>query len=62
VIIKNNCKGMKRNEVGDNIMLEKAVHCKKSLSISPSPAGMSLTKLTLTGNYLIIPGQGDFGK
>jgi hypothetical protein len=53
---------MKRNEVGDNIMLEKAVHCKKSLSISPSPAGMSLTKLTLAGNYLIIPGHGDFGK
>ncbi len=26
------------------------VHCKKGLPISPSPAGMSLTKLSLAGN------------
>ncbi len=26
----------------------------------PSPAGMSLTKLSLAGNNLIIPGQGEF--
>jgi hypothetical protein len=25
-------------------------------------AGMSLTKLSLAGNNLIIPGQGEFGK
>jgi hypothetical protein len=30
--------------------------------IFPSPAGMSLTKLFLAGNNLIIPGQGEFGK
>jgi hypothetical protein len=34
------------------------VHCKKSLAAFPSPAGMSLTKLSLAGN---IPGQGEFG-
>jgi hypothetical protein len=28
----------------------------------PSPAGMSLTKLSLAGNNLIIPGQVEFGK
>jgi hypothetical protein len=27
-----------------------------------SPAGMSLTKLSLAGNDLIIPDQGEFGK
>jgi hypothetical protein len=37
-------------------------HCKKRLTIFPSPAGMSLTKLSLTGNNLIIAGQGEFGK
>ncbi len=38
-------------------------HCKKSLAISPSPAGMSLTKLSLSlaGKNLIIPDQGEFG-
>ncbi len=38
------------------------LHCKKLLAIFPSPAGMSLTKLSLAGNNLIIPGQGEFGK
>jgi hypothetical protein len=28
---------------------------------SPSPAGMSLTKLSLVGNTLIFPSQGEFG-
>jgi hypothetical protein len=36
-------------------------YCKKSLVISPSLAGLSLTKHSLAGNYLIIPGQGEFG-
>ncbi len=36
-------------------------HCKKNLAISPSPAGMSLTKLSLAGKNLIIPDQGEFG-
>jgi hypothetical protein len=30
-------------------------HC-----VFPSPAGMSLTKLSLAGNNLIIPSQGEF--
>ncbi len=38
------------------------VHCKKWLSVFPSPAGMSLTKLSLVGNNLIFPGHGEFGK
>jgi hypothetical protein len=38
------------------------VHCKKWFAIFPSPAGMSLTKLSLVGNYKIIPGRGEFGK
>jgi hypothetical protein len=45
-------------------------HCKKRLIIIPSPAGMSLTKLSLAGNnytlsgreLLIIPGQGELGQ
>ncbi len=28
----------------------------------PDPAGMSLTKISLAVNNLIIPGQGEFGK
>ncbi len=36
-------------------------HCKKRLAIFPSPAGMSLTKLSPAGNNLIIPGRGEFG-
>jgi hypothetical protein len=38
-----------------------APHCKKRLSFFPSLAGMSLAKLSLAGNNLIIPGQGEFG-
>jgi hypothetical protein len=34
----------------------------KNLTIFPSPAGMSLTKLSLDGNSLIIPVQGEFGQ
>jgi hypothetical protein len=37
------------------------VHCKKGYPFFPSPAGMSLTKLSLDKNNLIIPGQGEFG-
>jgi hypothetical protein len=38
-----------------------SIHCKKSLTIFPSPAGMSLTKLSLAGNNFIVTGQGEFG-
>jgi len=34
----------------------------KSLVVFLSPTGMSLTKLSLAGNNLIVPGQGEFGK
>ncbi len=36
------------------------VHCKKRFAIFPSPAGMSLIELSLDGNNLIIPAQGEF--
>jgi hypothetical protein len=39
-----------------------AIHCKKRFAVFPSPDGMSLTKLPLGGNKLIIPGQGEFVK
>jgi hypothetical protein len=32
-------------------------HCKKRLASFPSPGGMSLTKLSVVGNNLIIPNQ-----
>jgi hypothetical protein len=38
------------------------LHCEKKFTIFPSPAGMSLTKLSLAGNNLIILGQGEFGQ
>ncbi len=38
------------------------VHCKKRSGVFPSPVGLSLTKLSLAGKNLIIPGQGVFGK
>jgi hypothetical protein len=38
------------------------LHCKKRLTIFPSPAGMSLTKPSLGGNNEIIPVQGEFGQ
>jgi hypothetical protein len=38
------------------------LHCKKKLAIFLFPAGISITKLSLAANNLIIPGQGEFGK
>jgi hypothetical protein len=38
------------------------LHCKKRIAAFPSPAGMSLTKLSLARNNLIHTGQGEFGK
>jgi hypothetical protein len=40
----------------------KKLHCKKRLAIFPSPAGMSLIKLSLAENNLFIPGQAEFGQ
>jgi hypothetical protein len=36
-------------------------HRKKRLATFPSPAGISLTKLSLGGNNLAIPAQGEYG-
>jgi hypothetical protein len=38
-----------------------AIYTAKRLLIFPSPAGMSFSKLSLTDNSKIIPGQGEFG-
>jgi hypothetical protein len=50
----NNNKKVKKN-LGANVQQElvgvKTIHCKKRILFFPSPAGMSLTKLTLAGNY-----------
>jgi hypothetical protein len=43
------------------VYYQTTVYRKKRLATFPSPAGMSLTKLTL-GNNLITPAQGEFGK
>jgi hypothetical protein len=51
---------MNRNYWGRSRMKMK-VHCKKRLTIFPSPTGMSLTKLSLARNNIIIPGQREFG-
>jgi hypothetical protein len=42
--------------------MQYTVHGKKSLSNFPSPAGMSLIKLSWGSNNLIIPVQGEFGQ
>jgi hypothetical protein len=44
------------------IVLKTGKYTVKRLSIFPSSAGMSLTKLSLAGNNLIFPGHGDFGQ
>ncbi len=41
-------------ETGDAACLPACPHRKKSFSIFPAPAGMSLTKLSLGGNYDVI--------
>jgi hypothetical protein len=38
------------------------LHCKKRFAVFPSPAGMPLTRLSLAGNNLILPAQGEFDK
>ncbi len=40
--------------------LHSLVHCKKRLAIFPTPAMMSLTKISLAGNNHIFPSQGEF--
>ncbi len=43
------------------MLLPEVIHCEKRLATFPSPAGMSLTKLSLAGNNQIIFRQGEFG-
>jgi hypothetical protein len=42
---------------GSCYLMGRWIHCRKRFAISPSPAGMSLIKLSLDGNNLIIPAQ-----
>jgi hypothetical protein len=50
-----------RGRMRQGTTVDGKIHCKKRFAIFPSPAGMSLTKLSLDGNNLIIPVQGEFG-
>jgi hypothetical protein len=45
----------------DTLMQKAVYNVKKRSAIFPSPAGMSLIKLSLAGNNLITPGQGELG-
>ncbi len=49
------------NEARYTVRNDDVLHCKKSLVVLPSPAGMSLIILSLDGNKLIIPVQEEFG-
>ncbi len=49
----------KREKKGSKTKTHWPLHCKKRLDVFPSPAGTSLTKLSLAGNNYIIPGQGE---
>jgi hypothetical protein len=49
------------SRISSKILVALPQHCKKSLMIFLPSAGMSLTKLCLSGNNQIIPGQGEFG-
>ncbi len=48
-------KGSSAGYVNPTDLILRALHCKKRLAILPSPAGMSHTKLSLAGNYLVFP-------
>ena len=60
---EGNCQNRCCSREADNCRTRQNVclHCKKRLAIFPSSAGMSLSKLSLAGNNLIIPVQRKFG-
>jgi hypothetical protein len=61
VVLQLGENGFKREEGSETLFFgSTTLHCIKKLSFFPSPAGMSLTKLSLAGNNLIIPGQEEF--
>ncbi len=47
---------------GGGVGVKEPVHCKKRLEVFPSPAGMSLTKLSLAGKYFNYSRPGEFGQ
>jgi hypothetical protein len=51
-LLKTICAHIKCNDI---ILLALSLHCKKRLALFLSPAGMSLTKLSLAGNNLKVP-------
>jgi hypothetical protein len=51
---------VKKKKIFPRILRDYTV--KKRIAVFPSPGGMSLTKLSLAGKNLIIPGQRKFGK
>jgi hypothetical protein len=50
-----------RRVITNDLCEKEKIHCKKGSDI-PVPAGMSLAKLSLAGNNLIILDQGEFCK
>jgi hypothetical protein len=61
-IVEVDGKALRCYSVSRQHMALDSIHCKKTLAVFPSPAGMSLTKLSLDGNNLIFPVQGEFGE
>jgi hypothetical protein len=49
------------NLASHKMQKKRLLHCKKGFASFPSPAGKSLTKLSLARSNLIIPGQEEFG-
>jgi|688.fasta_scaffold909391_1 hypothetical protein len=58
--VLNTTADKKRPYRTSSLWYPQTIHCKKRLSFFPYPAGMSLAKLSLAGNNLIIPGKGEF--
>jgi hypothetical protein len=60
---KNLTRGRKQNETNTTIADDLVtLHCKKKAIVFLFPAGMSLTKLSLAGNYYIIPSQREISR
>jgi hypothetical protein len=57
-----NIKDQYRQAIAISPSLLSTYTVKKGFAIFPSPAGMSLIKLSLDGNNLIISAQGEFGQ
>ncbi len=62
VVVSTSTDNKMRTKVRWRMSFKNPLHCKKLFAIFPSPAGMSLINLSLDGNNLIIPAQGEFSQ